>query len=1063
MVHLRLNFLPVLGLFAVASVLLADSPGRRDILLDTGKELTGDPVADLPLLTEDGLPAPTTVFGGEIYRLDRLPDGTVRIVVKGDFTLGANDTFRGTGTFPVLVEVGDDAEIASGAIIDFAGVGTVPGAGGGGASSGGNGGSGGEGGEGGEGGSGGRGGSGGLIVGLPITDVPLSVTTPGLPAQAGLNGLDGEPGGPGTAGQAGGTGGSPQLAAGSFGGAGAPASTGLPGQAGENSGVGGDAPDWPPKVYFTNADLRNLLHNPDSEDRFGAFMSESEFVNAFYRGGDSSPGQAGTDQTPDNAGGAGQTGGGGRHPGMGLVGGGGGGSGSGGAGGAGGQGGGGGGGGSGGLGEWVEPLPTSVLDLASSGADFSAGKLIEKLIKAYVENKKTQDKLIKVLNVPTVDVGDGGGDGGDGGRGGRGAPGGDGGTGGAGGAGGGALKIVAQGRILIAGSVHANGGDGAPGEAGQPGSTEVGAGQTGSPAGETTSGWGMSDVFGVFGNAVGEIAGPEPDRAGEGFGGQAGGAGGDGGPGYPGGQGGGGAGGTLIFEGTEVVGATSGTRRIRIQGGNFGANPDTVVGQSGRLALGTNTVEAGSDVATTLSDAGLLIEGSPSAAETSVGTLAGNPFLAGTPATPTISGLAEGAEAFGETGFLTTNVEATVDDSAAQATVTLPAPGETGEFRKLLNELIDPAVVLGAMRVDRGPRTYPGGPPSFPDYADYDVVLVFNARGTDLSEVHFGCNVQALDASGDPVLDEDGRAAPFHTAFVRDGGWTRDPAFGGDGDDPNGQLTGYEIYAFLVPEDPADGSAGLNFFLSATDDSNPDDVRRYTLQSEVLEVGDYLEATFDPGDVDIEASTWTGGASGNWGDETNWSTPAFPNNSTSLAYNVFINLPGLSDTAVAQDQQVIIDRLEIGANTTIDILDNKSLTIEKFDIRPGAGVIRNDGLIKISSTGSLTNLFLTGSAMSLEGSGSLATSDDVNNVIAGIRPTDSLVHGAGHTIRAAGRLGDDLLRITNLGTIESRNTLVIDPAGTADDPAPNFLNEGTLRLGPDAVELQLADGFFENR
>lgn len=1062
MFHLRLILSVLLSLLAAGSVVLADSADRRHILLDTGKELTGDPLGDLPILTEDGLSASTTVFGGEIHQLGRLPDGTVRIVVKGDFTLGANDTFRGTGNFPVVIEVGDDVEIADGAIIDFAGVETVPGAGGGGARFGGAGGSGGEGGEGGAGGAGGRGGSGGLIVSLP-TALPLSATTPGLPAQPGLDGLNGQPGDGGTAGRPGRIGRSPWLAADFFGGNGAPVSTGMPGQAAGNAGAGGAAPSWPPQIYFTNADLRNLLYNPEPEQPFGDFMSETQFVNAFYRGGDSAPGEAGTDQTLDNDDGEGQAGGGGRHPGTGLVGGGGGGSGSGGAGGAGGQGGGGGGGGSGGHGEWGEPLPTNLLDLTSSGADFAAGKLLEKLIKAYVENTRTQNNLIKALNIPTADVGDGGGNGGDGGRGGQGAPGGDGGAGGAGGAGGGALKIVAQGRILVAGSVHANGGDGAPGEAGQPGSTDADPGQAGAPAGETSSGWGMSDVFGVFGNAVGEIAGPEPDRAGEGFSGKAGGQGGVGGTGYPGGQGGGGAGGTLIFEGTEVVGGASGTRRIRIQGGNLGASPATVVGESGRIELGTNTVEPGSDVATALADAGFSIEGTPSAAATGTGTMAGNPFLAGTPATPTIAGLAEGAEAFGETGFLTTNIEATVDDSDAQARVTLPAPGETGDFPTLLQELIDPAVVLGAMRVDRGPRTYPGGPPSFPDYADYDVVLVFNARGTDLSDVHFGCSVQPLDASGDPVLDGDGRAAPFHTASVQDGGWTRDPAFGGGEDDPNGILTGYEIYAFLVPEDPDDGSAGLNFFLSATDDSNPDDVRRYTLQSEVFEVGDYLEASFDPGDVLVEESTWTGGASGNWGDDINWSTTAFPNNSTSLAYNVFINLPGLSTTTVAQDQQVIIDRLEIGANTDINLLDNRSLTIEKFDIRPGAGVIRNDGVIHLNSTGSLTNLFLTGSSMSLEGDGSLDTSNDINNVIAGIRPTDSLVHGANHTIRAAGRLGDDLLRITNLGTIESRNTLVIDPAGTADDPAPNFLNDGTLRLGPDTVELRLADGFFENR
>jgi|GEM_PF-2974494 len=72
-------------------------------------------------------------------------DGVREFRFKGDLTLNADDTVRGTGARPISFIAGGNAYIAPGAVIDVSAVGDTPGAGGGSGGSGGTGGVGGEG------------------------------------------------------------------------------------------------------------------------------------------------------------------------------------------------------------------------------------------------------------------------------------------------------------------------------------------------------------------------------------------------------------------------------------------------------------------------------------------------------------------------------------------------------------------------------------------------------------------------------------------------------------------------------------------------------------------------------------------------------------------------------------------------------------------------------------------------------------------------------------------------------------------------------------------------------
>lgn len=1033
---------------------------QRTILIDTRENLF-----DPPTITVNGsafaFPSNDPVPVDTLHGIRRLDDGTVEISIKGDLVLNSDDTLRGVGHYPVVIRVGNDAYIPPGAHIDFSAISVTAGAGGGGAKAGGSGGRGGEGGRGGRGGEGGTLGSGGLNYTPPGS--PVSVTTPGSPAGDGTgggNGQQGEDGQAGSPGRKGSPGFSNSLS-----------SAGLAGDEGElfpamaknaDGGSRGQAAAYPPPIFFQGGALRSYLYFVD--------QTAADFTGNYYDGARGIGGDDAEDYTPaDSAAhtdGPGQDGSPATQPAdlWTLSGGSSGGSGGGGAGGAGGTGGGGGGGGAGGHGEWPEPITTGFIttDILEAAvgvaaqiddAVFQTGveKVISKVIQAYIKNGDFDISLI-----PVVDYGATGGSGGDGGDGGFGGQGGRGGDGGAGGAGGGALLLEVQGRIFLEGKISANGADGVAGAPGQAALNIFSSPLLGTSGSARLHGFGMSSALSPVSFALDLLEDP---RAGLGGRGGDGGEGGKGAPGFMGGDGAGGSAGTIILSSSSLLNP-SGLGSLEVEGGE--STDPSLKGEDGRVFIGSNTIPDGSLTTSTLANETLALTGTIPASTTRVGPRALNPFIAGKPLTPTLSELRDGAEAF---GFLTE-----LSDSLMVNGVDLRSNVPSGGDEP----------VICAMRLDVGP------PPYDEDYHDHDLILVFNFLNQPLTEVRFGANPQALVANpnypgpGEPeFIPDPANLSPYQSVTLTEGGHTRDPSFGGSGDLASGDMLKFEIFALLVPEDTA--TTGHNFAISAKSGTVT-----FRFEEDHFTNGELICATGNA-DVPTYVSEWmpdSGGPDGNWNVASNWDTtldgvPApdvVPNNQIEVsAYDVGINL---ADADVAQDTDITIDRLRIGATNTLTIQNTFELLFKKFDVRENGGLIENQGTIRLDSTiltpstntADFTSLKLQGQGLVFSGPGILTTSLSPNNLIASDLVVDSFIQESDHSILASGMLGNGKLNFTNDGDVKahsgtgdtSRQSLLIDPSYDAAHHSPPFVNGGTLLVGGEFSELHLTDGYYEN-
>ena len=1145
---------------------------------------------ELPRITRDGVLIfdGDDDFGGVLLSRRASNGGAARILIGGDFILNAGDTLRGIGAFPVEIIVGNDVVIDPLAVIDFSGIETEAGAGGGIGVAGGGGGAGGTGGEGGLGGRGGSGGLGGIAVPIPFTFGILSATTPGFPAGLGEPGQSGESG---TAGGRGGAGNSGPLG---FpmdtrnlemngGEGGARGSTANPSQIPPSGGGGGfrglgGMLFWEGDFWRGFA-VDRLFPNGWWDDPEGPWMNNGtasfsdieEFRFAFYSGrpGEDASGtypenprvnlfmKTGTEAAlvePDPSVGFGGTGFGGRNnydPWV-LSAGSAGGSGAGGSGGPGGAGGAGGGGGGGGQGEWIEPFPSSLVEQGSTATEIFLDKTAIPRVLAKLLSEADAKKVGNVIKgFSMLEQGAQGAPGGNGSQGDRGGDGGSGGVGGDSGAGGGALRILAQGKITLNGEAKLLGGNGMPGEAGGArGLWETMEQDDGNrDPGERRGGFGVGRAIATVIEGTVEAVTGEPDTGPESGDGGKGGLGGmsvGGANGTAGGHGGGGAGGTIILEGTEV----GGTGNFDLRGGNSystPANPDTDThGEDGRIFVASNTVPDGTNLADPVD--GLIgsggfttLSGGTITSATKLGPLVPNPFVAGNPLTPTIGGLAGGAEAFGFAGNAsdpafevvdnTITVTGTVTSATGTSVVTdadfstlsggciiieftsgalSPAtkevesvsgsslvtvddltaegllPGDTFIVRSYTNiqfadtpadlALLDVLPVTGvamAVRMDKGPAGYT-------DLPGYDYVFVINGlASTTLTDVHFGCQDQTIDdTTGDPVTAD----LPEFAAFPLRGGWQYDPAFGQADPDLLGRealeettLAPGEIYVFLVPEEipgTPGQTEGHSFYLSATDGPNI-----FKISADTFRNGDVVCAQFDP-DIPVLDLIWNGAIDDSWSNAGNWSenggtASSFPNNNTNNGFNVSIG----GNAEITQNITIAIDRLTHDVGSVLFIADR--FTIERFQVRPDAGVIQNDGLIILDSRYgpgiNPPNLRFSGSGILLTSSSPnggtiLMVTDD--SVIDSPRSTDSIINDTHHTIRGAGLLGNGSLRIINKGSIyaddfRSRipslgDTLVIDPAGDRNSRLPGFINDGTLEVASQTITFDTESDSFES-
>ena len=144
----------------------------------------------------------------------------------------------------------------------------------------------------------------------------------------------------------------------------------------------------------------------------------------------------------------------------------------------------------------------------------------------------------------------------------------------------------------------------------------------------------------------------------------------------------------------------------------------------------------------------------------------------------------------------------------------------------------------------------------------------------------------------------------------------------------------------------------------------------------------------------------------------------------------------------------------IGVGTTLNVPNNDSLTLTAT---PGSNALVNNGTLSLSSTGNLTNLILSGAAITFSGSGTLLLSNNANNRIYGAAGTESLTNSSGHTIQGSGQLGLGLLSIVNQGLIVANQSAAL----TIDPNSDGFTNTGILRA-TNAATLVLQNGVFAN-
>lgn len=244
--------------------------------------------------------------------------------------------------------------------------------------------------------------------------------------------------------------------------------------------------------------------------------------------------------------------------------------------------------------------------------------------------------------------------------------------------------------------------------------------------------------------------------------------------------------------------------------------------------------------------------------------------------------------------------------------------------------------------------------------------------------------------------------------------------------------------------------------ISSTDRETARTLRRRWLEDEMDAANFLLRGRFFP-QATGGVSTWTGGT-GNWSDGSKWN-PVDPPNSD--AADVLVDGGNATASAVSVDGNFTVGRLTIDAGDSVDILDNRSLSVTNSASFTGAGSIVNNGTFSITTQGSATALYIN-SAVSLTGSGTLSLSRLSGGSGSLIRGGGTLTNSS--TIQGEGNVGANETGLVNQsgGIIQanvSGRTLTLDPnSGTG------LTNSGILRATGGGILFLTGngDGSFTN-
>ena len=194
------------------------------------------------------------------------------------------------------------------------------------------------------------------------------------------------------------------------------------------------------------------------------------------------------------------------------------------------------------------------------------------------------------------------------------------------------------------------------------------------------------------------------------------------------------------------------------------------------------------------------------------------------------------------------------------------------------------------------------------------------------------------------------------------------------------------------------------------------------------------------------AQTWNGSVSDLWSNGSNWTPNTVPNSSSAT-----VIIDSATNNPVLIDISPTIANLTLGSSNTLDLDNDQSLTIAGGS---GAGSLAIGGTLTLNSSGSLTDLILTGanSTITLTGGGTLALSNAFNNRVYGTG-SQTLVNSAGNTISGSGQIGvgggGNAFALVNAGTINANQSvaLQLNPGnGTTNTGTIEASAGGTLQL-----------------